>query len=411
MSTVEQKTIKLALKTIAPVSVGGDKGGQLSPYADYVSSWDGKALHYLNLRKIENAVQQAGALDEYVQAIRTTINNNRSEFDLEAFITGTLRQNVDDFIARRVPQFGIRPGQRVPISPVVKNAGNTYLPGSSIKGALRTAALYDWLVNTKEGLPYLKNAADSLGKLRKLREQWLELKKNRGDFKKIREVEFEIKKHDRAIFDESDLFGGLREGPEARFLVVRDTRPLTPDALEVQALRRIRLVAGKGKSVIPQVMEAIPAGTEMQTELAIWPAFKKQALAYWNTGDFAEIFKYLQAFSLACIENEILDLTDALDAKEKTDFEREIKKLLAFYQDLKSRAEAGETFLRLGFGKTVNDNSLMLALLNGLEKRTAWHDMRAVFHKIRRESAFYPVTRLVTEGGLPMGWVAVNEKK
>lgn len=410
MSTLEQKTIKITLHTITPVSVGGDKGEQLSPYSDYIASADGAQLYYLNLPKLERAVLEAHALDAYIKAIRTTINNNRSEFDLEMFISRTLKQDVQDFIARRVSQRGIRPGQRVPITPVVKNAGNPYLPGSSLKGALRTAALYDWLVHTEDGLPHLQAAADALGHLRRLREQWLNLKKNRGDFRKIREIEAEIKKHDRALFDERDLFGGLHDA-EARFLVVRDTQPLAGEALEVQALRRIRLVPGKGKSVIPQVVEAIPAGIEMQTELAIWPAFRKKALAYWNTGDFAGIFQHLQTFSLACIENEIGDLTDALAEPAKNDFAPDLKRLLDFYQNLKARAEAGEIFLRLGFGKTVHDNSLMLALLNGLERKTAWHDMRAVFHKIRRESAFYPVTRLVTESGLPMGWVQIENNR
>ena len=406
MSTLEQKTIKLALQTVTPVSVGGDKGEQLSPYADYITSADGSLLYYLDLPKLERAVLKARALDEYIKAIRTTINNNRSEFDLEAFIGGALKRDVQDFIARRVPQRGIRPGQRVSIVPIVKNAGSPYLPGSSLKGALRTAALYQWLTHTEDGHLHLQTAADALGHLRRLREQWLDLKKNRGDFREIRTVEAEIKKHDRALFDERDLFGGLHAA-EARFLVVRDTQPLDHNALEVQALRRIRLVSGKGKSVIPQVVEAIPAGTSLHTDLAIWPAFRKKALAYWNTGDFAGIFQHLQTFSLACIENEIGDLTHALEEPAKNDFAPDIKRLLDFYQNLKARAEAGEIFLRLGFGKTVHDNSLMLALLNGLERKTAWHDMRAVFHKIRRESAFYPVTRLVTADGLPMGWVAV----
>lgn len=406
MSTLEQKTIKLALQTVTPVSVGGDKGEQLSPYADYITSADGSLLYYLDLPKLERAVLKARALDEYIKAIRTTINNNRSEFDLEAFIGGTLKRDVQDFIARRVPQRGIRPGQRVSIVPIVKNAGSPYLPGSSLKGALRTAALYDWLVHSEDGQPHLQAAADTLGHLRRLRGQWLDLKKNRGGFKAIREVEAEIKKHDRALFDERDLFGGLNAA-EARFLVVRDTQPLAHDALEVQALRRIRLVPGKGKSVIPQVMEAVPAGTALDTELTLLPAFRKKALAYWNTADFAGIFQHLQTFSLACIENEIGDLTHALAEPAENDFAPDLKRLLDFYQSLKTRAEAGEIFLRLGFGKTVHDNSLMLALLNGLERKTAWHDMRAVFHKIRRESAFYPVTRLVTADGLPMGWVAV----
>ena len=44
MSNREPKIIKLSIRTLTPVSIGGDKGEQLSPYADYVFSRDGKML-------------------------------------------------------------------------------------------------------------------------------------------------------------------------------------------------------------------------------------------------------------------------------------------------------------------------------------------------------------------------------
>lgn len=408
MSTREPKIIKLSIQTLTPVSIGGDKGEVLSPYMDYVFSRDGNTLHFLDLRKLENEVDEQGAIDEYVRGIRDAMDNKRSEFDLEQFITGRLRKSIDDFTTRRIPQRGLNPGQRVNITPVVKNAGAPYVPGSSLKGALRTAILYDWLVNTEQGEPYMKLAEESLHKLAQLREKWFSLKKRRADFKSIREVEVEIKKIDRAIFDEDDLFGRLYEGPEARFLRVRDTAPLPKDAIEVQSLRRIRIVPGKGKSTIPQVVEAIPASVALESEISVLPDFSKSALAYWNAADPPQLLAYLNAFSIACIENEILELSDALEEGFKLDFASKIKDLLKFYEELKDRCNQGKLILRLGFGKTINDNSLLLAALHGPESKQAWHDMRAAFHKIRREDDFYPITRLITPGGLPMGWVAIK---
>lgn len=408
MSNREPKIIKLSIQTLTPVSIGGDKGEQLSPYSDYVFSRDGKMLHFLHLKKLEETVATQGIIDEYVHAIRSTMDNNRSEFDLEQFITSRLHQSIDDFTARYVPQQGLSPGQRVFITPIVKNAGAPYIPGSSIKGALRTAMLYDWLVNTERGEPYMNRAVEALGKVAQLREQWFMLKKNRADFRTIRQVEIEIKIHDRVIFDEDDLFGRLHDGPEARFLRVRDTVPLPKDAMEVQSLRRIRIVPGKGKSTIPQVVEAIPAGTALESDISVLPDFTKPELAYWNKADITELLTYLNAFSTACIENEITELSDALEAGNKLDFAGEIRRLLKFYEDLKEQCNQGELILRLGFGKTVNDNSLLLAALHGPDSNKAWHDMRAAFHKIRRKDDFYPITRLITPGGLPMGWVKVK---
>ncbi len=404
----EPKIIKLSIQTLTPVSIGGDKGEQLSPYADYVFSRDGKMLHFLHLKKLEATVANQGIIDEYVHAIRNTMDNNRSEFDLEQFITGRLHQSIDYFTARCVPQQGLSPGQRVFITPIVKNAGAPYIPGSSIKGALRTAILYDWLVNTEPGEPYMKRAVAALDQLAQLREKWFNLKKNRADSRTIRQVEVEIKKLDRVIFDEDDLFGRLNDGPESRFLRVRDTAPLPKDALEVQSLRRIRIVPGKGKSTIPQVVEAIPAYTSLESEISVLPSFTKPELAYWNKADTSQLLAYLNAFSTACIENEITELTDAIEDGYRLDFASEIRRLLKFYEELKERCNQGELILRIGFGKTVNDNSLLLAALHGPDFNQAWHNMRAAFHKIRRKEDFYPVTRLITPGGLPMGWVAVK---
>lgn len=418
MSAQQNITLKLQLKTITPISIGSDKGDALSPYADYVFSNNGKQLHYLDLRKIENAVHDANAhdanaIDEYVASIYRSMDNNRSEFDLEHFLTGRLKKNVSDFTLRTVPQYGLTAGQRVPISPIVKNAGQPYLPGSSIKGALRTAILYDWLVNTKDGGPELEQIGKLVEQLDDKRKTINDLRKGPRRFeqdtkRQIKELDKEAKRLENRIFDEEKLFGSLKTGPDAQFIRVSDTQPVD-DKLEVYALRRIRIVPGKGKSAIPQVLEAIPANVLLHFDLSILPAMRHPALDYWKKGNYREIFNNLASFSRACIAAEIYDLDDALQSEEEIGFENDIERLLEFYRDLEERANNGEIFLRLGFGKTVNDNSLILALLNGLENDNAWHHFRAAFHKIYRKDKFFPVTRTLTPGGMPMGWVKIEK--
>jgi len=60
MSNAPIPTLRLSMRTITPVCIGSDKGDQLSPYADYIFSEDGKQLHYLNLRAIERAFEAPG---------------------------------------------------------------------------------------------------------------------------------------------------------------------------------------------------------------------------------------------------------------------------------------------------------------------------------------------------------------
>ena len=390
--------LSLSLRTLTPLSIGSDKGEVLSPYADFIFSDDGKKLRYLNLSKIEEAVSQQQKMDEYVRGIQSGMDNNRSDFNLYRFVTGSLKLELDDVTRRAVPQHGLRPGDRRNVVPTVKNAHQPYLPGSSLKGALRTALLYDWLVNTKVGEIALNEAVALLEKMAKME-----------DFKK-REKEALAEQ----VFTEESLMGWPTDekkspwGPDARFLHVSDSKPLSPDALAVYALRRIRLKPGLGKSAIPQVLEAIPPGQYLRCSLSIDPWLREKAenkpLDYLVDGDFKAIFANLGAFSRDCIANELYELRDATTR----DFEKEVDGLVDFYEKLQRRAEAGAVFLRLGFGKTANDNSLTLALANGLQDQTAFHQFRAHFHKLKRENDLFPITRTVTPEGEPMGWVEVS---
>lgn len=425
MSNAPIPTLRLSMRTITPVSIGSDKGDQLSPYADYIFSEDGKQLHYLNLRAIERAFEAPGMqqqLDEYVHGIRTGMDNNRSDFDLRRFVTGSLKQDLGAVTRRMVAQYGLKPGDRRNVMAAIKNAGQLYVPGSSIKGALRTAMLYDWLVNTKAGEPELKRCAFLIGQYAEKKNEQATLRKRSNDpdaRRRARDMQKELQRLEDDIFNEDKLFGKLNDrnnpnhrGPDARHIRVSDTRAIDLSP-EVYSLRRIRIVPGQGKSVIPQVVEAIPAGTDLTFSLDIVPQIGSPVLEYWNKGDFSEIFSLLNGFSKACIDNELYELRDALDSSETPlPHEKEIGDLIEFYEGLEKRVSNGEILLRIGFGKTVHDNSLLLALLNGLEdEQKAWQQFRQAFHKVGRRNAFFPVTRTLTPGGAPMGWVKVTKQE
>lgn len=436
---MEDKLIhyNITLRTITPLAIGADKGAQLSPDLDFVFSDDGKELLYLDLDKVEEAVLENDLLDEFIRQT-STLDNNRTTFHLKSFLSQRFGGNIEPFVAVRVRQYGLQAKSdetlesKIRISSAVKNAGQPYLPGSSLKGALRTAMLYDWLVNTAKGEPVLKRYAQKIDELFETHMQLVDLRLNRSpsNFGKLKDAERQFNLIAKSIFDEADLFGPLKKiypdtkkedkrypGTDARRIRVADTQALAPDALEVYKLQRIRITPAPSLSrkgaAIPQVLEAIKAGQDLYTTVSIWPEFySSDVLKYWKQGDFQEAFGVLSSFSKACIENELYELRDALDSAEKTlPFESEIEKLIEFYEGLQARAEAGAVFLRLGFGKTINDNSLMLSLLYGLEDQSTWRKYRRSFFKVRHENAFFPVTRTLTPSGKPMGWVEVRKQK
>jgi len=386
---MEAFTIPLKITTVTPLHIGDDKGEVLSPYCDYVFK-DNESLYYLNLRRIEEKVVKANALDEYVRLVRA-MDNTRSEFDLKRFLTDRLKLRLEDVVSHTIRQKGLKEKQKLQIMRTVRNGYQPYLPGSSLKGAIRTAILYDWLVCTESGEPVLKDYSKKLLAIEK-----------ESDRKKKEDEK-------RRFFDESKLWGSLSTGSDARFLRVRDSQPLSAETLMVCGLRRIRLVQGKSKADIPQAVEAIKPGAILHTEISIVPEFKHAYFEYLKKKDDVEsMLNNWTSFSKDCIKYECEELQDALNNKHSPE---EIENLLTFYEGLSERAENGEHFLRLGFGKTVHDNSLILSWLNGLEEaegEKSWKLFLEIFHKGRRNRDFYPVTRTVTSDYKPMGWVKIE---
>jgi len=317
---------------------------------------------------------------------------------------------------------------RQQIIPMIKNGGQPYLPGSSLKGMLRTAILYDWLVNTKLGEPELKRNSFLIGRLDELNRELFELRANRGDWNRIRILERETRELEKDIFDESKLFGPLLKrsqdgkldknypGPDAQHLRVTDTPPIPHTAMSVYALDRIRITPandnprrGSKAPSIPHVVEAISAGQSLEFKVSVVPKIRSESLQYWQKNSTAEVLALLGSFGKACIKNELYELREALtNSNKRLPFKAEIEVLIEFYEGLFEKAEQGAVYLRLGFGKTINDNSLILALIYGLENQATWQQFRRAFHKVNRSSAVFPVTRTITSGGEPLGWVRIQ---
>ncbi|NTW63608.1 MAG: type III-A CRISPR-associated RAMP protein Csm5, partial [Chlorobiaceae bacterium] len=142
---------KVRLTTLSPLFIGAGEEHTLSPYSDYVQRGD--SLIYIDTDKLQEAMQGNKALvDAFVNGIRQ-FDNNRSTFELETFITETLGRKVDDFAARQVRIEGDI--NKAHLRRFVATAGKPFIPGSSLKGAIRTATLVDWLLNRKDGEPEL----------------------------------------------------------------------------------------------------------------------------------------------------------------------------------------------------------------------------------------------------------------
>lgn len=359
--------MKIKLTTLTPLYIGAGQEAIWSPYSDFIQV--GEKLYLMDSKKLTKVVTEKGLLNKFTQQIYGTMNasGTRSEFNLRRFIEFELEENIEYFAQKILP---VRGGEikRATVRQCIKSGGRPFIPGSSIKGAIRTAILVDWLYKNSDSY------------LRKIREALND--------RKFREIDLE-----------QDCFGGI-SGDYLKYLQVSDSLLISHDSLEVTQVERWNLYR-EGSSTIPQWSEVISQGTCTTFTLKI-----KDSLGAIHDGD--SLFGVLnkQALRIEKFENEALDL----DFIPDTIFEP--------YDDICDNNSSNVGFLRLGGGKTYFDQSFGLWLrdkfpetdLNFMFKLLGLGKNGKVF--VGKEKLDFPRTRsFVTQHAQPanlLGWVKLE---
>lgn len=359
-------THQITLRTVSPVHIGIGRGNEWSNYADYVQT--SEYLHFIDARKLEECFKSDTSLiDEYVQGMRS-MDNTQSNFRLEDFIRTRLQVSLDDVTRYKIP-FKVNLGKNQ-IRPCLTNAGKPYIAGSTLKGMIRTAVYYQWLMTTTEGKEMAERVFETVksawrsekGNVEQAQQCYRDGDKTCGNdlmTKVIRSFENRI-----PYFKESALFGDLNSplGPDFRHLRVSDTTCLTETALEVTPVMRVKLSEAGMTSDIPQYCMAIGAGQEMTFDLSLTPQFKHRDLQFLNAPDLAALMFCLQSFADASYSYELSCLDRISDKK--------LDGVYNFCADLEDEGADLETgkkaphsaYCRIGFGKTYFDNSIGLMI-------------------------------------------------
>lgn len=172
--TILNTRYNLNLEVISPIAI--NDGGTLSPLSDYFVS--AGELHYVD----EEAFQKLLAEDESIA--------NR----YEQLLVKTSKDGADDFLykviqsERKLSQ--ISNGNKVPFygdktlgfKTIIKSNGKAYIPGSSLKGAIKNAYLFYWL--EKEGQEKLKQFVKKFIALKNKRDKENEIKRFVDDVQK-----------------------------------------------------------------------------------------------------------------------------------------------------------------------------------------------------------------------------------
>lgn len=137
--------MKVKIKTLTPLFIGGDSGDAWSPYSDYV--WQDGRLTIIDNRKLEARMTRE-QMQDYVEKINRSINNTRSDYSLNEFLHEHKIHLPE--ITRYQILLPDNPGRKT-IKKFIRTAGRPFIPGSSLKGAVRTAFLWCWYRTLRQG--------------------------------------------------------------------------------------------------------------------------------------------------------------------------------------------------------------------------------------------------------------------
>lgn len=418
---------KIYLKTLTPIFIGQNQANDLSPYSDFVQ--DGNEIIYIDEKKFEKALlSKDGLIDNYVKSIRQKIDKSKtqSNFNLKTFIENNLGA-VENFVKVKVS--ADQDIKHQSIKRFINTSGRPFIPGSSIKGAFRTAIIYIWLTSTDSG----KNLVQELlEKVIKLSEKISELEKKKSNNTISKEEENELKRLRSkknienelgSIYNEQKLFGRIskdnKDGFDSRHIQISDTETFAFENLSVLKLQRIKLRDNTEVSPLPS--ETLNPNILGSFSFKLEKNFVKPELTKFNTFVIEDIFKILNEFSIASIEYELQSFRSFNDELMKSNEKRKTNysNVIQFYEDLKTTIEKSNNefaIIRLGSGKTFFDNSIGLAIFNA---------DKAVFKQYRKllELSKNPQTKKLVEGRfpttrtlveatkLPIGWMALSNKE
>jgi len=416
MKLHEPETIKL--KIVTPVFVGS--GDSVKPLS-YVL--DGNKIHVLKENKffislspqerdryltwIEPLIERLGQLDEQIDRARGNFERRRqlqrerreveSELSLRYFLSNQLRVNPVRFIQERGSEaYYVQcntPPERDGFHFHLKNtAFRPYLPGTELKGALRTALLYA-LVSDQENYAYFW---DRLDEFRRFFTSGASPRQRIWQLTKI------------ADSLEAQLLRGKPRGETKndakfdffRFLNVSDSNFLSPNNL------RVELTQMQGTNRYTKTwVETLAAGCEVSVQLVIGdPTFILQELGLERLRKWLSLPKLLEA----CYRRA----QEAL-AEEAAYFANE-PKLRALIASLEEQNSPQAPLLRLGQGQGFLSITVDLpvkqrdprlfdeAIREGVSFQRGFRTQRGNFPKTRRV--------ITNREGTPLsllGWIKI----
>lgn len=412
----------LQIKIVTPLHIGG--GESLSPYSDYVLDTE-KNVWLMDTDKLSEEVYKTQQTNTFINNVMESAGMEKSKI-LPDFIKYNLNGHIDLFKTKTFfRSYGVQ--NPILIDRCIASDGKPFLPGSSLKGSLRTALLFSWLQsNSNESKKALKIFMDEVDQhyedhLKSIEDKLSE--RGNNITKKQKEGIISKEKTKYAGYIESSFtknieekcFGTLKQEDRlvASNLRVNDSLPVE-NCTGIYQLERYRLDDNDGDNKQVVVLkECIIPHTQFKTRIHIdyYNSERKNIHSLFKPVSRKEdFFALINKWSLQLIQYEsgILE-TINLSGTGLTHYHD-------FLHDMREAivgAGIGKAFLRLGFGKMQFYQTIAIPLFASLgsdENNDSWLKYLCYCDGLNYDiSDPYPITRTLTRSGqLALGWIELS---
>ncbi|SFP83127.1 type III-A CRISPR-associated RAMP protein Csm5 [Parafilimonas terrae] len=382
----------VTIKTITPLHIGS--GEVLSPLADYWMD-DKKNIHLINQDAFSQLIQKKNRTNEYVKFATAIANENKTNA-LSNFAKTFLDEEISALSEKIIfKSFGIN--NPIKIDCCLQTEGKPFVPGSSLKGAIKTILLLNWLNSGEE-------ESDNI--LDKFLDALNEAVVNNNTWKVEESYIHDV---------EEKLFGVLKGNARmpASCLRIPDTNSIELSDIVIYKVDRFNLFkAETADSSISVLKQCIPKQYAFQTSIYLdFYSVKKQEhhFAFREITSKQKLFATINKASLSVLEHEYFIMSSNKVTARLKEYDSHLGRIKSAIEESNNQ----KAFLRLGFGKLQFYQTIALSILKYFDyddENREWNNYLRYCNKFKKDiSSFYPVTRVLTSiGQEPLGWVELS---
>lgn len=357
------ETVKINIQTLTPLHIGSGKS--LTSVGEFVCT--NNAVQILDQEKLNELLNREKLNDAYTDYILNySVNTHVWKFFADKGISGELSY------IREIPLHAevFNPDSNNILELAIETKGSKYIPGSSVKGAIRTLLFAHSIAN----VPEIRNRVEGII--------------NKED--KLEYIRKEINKVEEDIFNED--FNCLR---------IEDSALIADEDLIVEIAKRTHLFGIKTDG-LDNLRECINSKVTIETAFTLNNKATGVESDWINSSDFSGLFTKLNYCSLAVIEHELKLLKSSTHAAAVILTEK-LKSLGQKIADSKGKYAV----VRLGKGKTF----FFQVILSVLKENHRSKILDLLLHENDEKIANYPKTRVLNDTNDMFGWVMIEKEK